>query len=272
MVSEKLIDKISRSGFGNLLNYSNRAILWGKLSLSAKNNFLNKTSTALLEQLSKNSTIEIPNDNVLLDYINRKGITDFLYINRSIIKNVIPIFERFTYLRDKDLKEYLSKYTGIIVPLDATQLGKLVAKRYFSNSANIINSKSSKANNWRFALAECYNLLDFWTKLFSSNSATYLSSSITKDEWWRNAEELIIELYSNGTSLTTIWKKAGGKESELLSKGTSSEIWSNALYKLRREDFKEITMNDLLKEIKKQYEYNAKFKIIYDLRKKFLKI
>ncbi len=79
VVSEKLIDKISRSEYGNLLTYPNRTNLWEKLPVSIKDKFLVKTATALLEQLSKNSTIEIPNDTVLLDHISRKGIFDFLY-------------------------------------------------------------------------------------------------------------------------------------------------------------------------------------------------
>lgn len=271
VVSEKLIDKISRSEFGNLFTYPNRANLWEKLPISIKDNFLVKTSTVLLEQLSKNSTIEIPNDAVFLDYISRKGIFDFLYYNRNNIKSVIPVFERFPQLSDNNLRDYLNNFSGQINAIDATRLGKLIARKHFSNSASTVNSKSSKTNNWRFALAECYNLLDFWTKLFSSYSGSFLSSSITQDEWWRNTEELIVDLYSNGTSLTTIWKKAGGKESELLAKGTSSEIWSDVFYKLRKEHFKETTMNDLLKEIKKQYGDNQKFKIIYDLRKNFIK-
>ncbi|WP_066223698.1 effector-associated domain EAD1-containing protein [Formosa haliotis] len=271
VVSERLIDKISQSEFGNLLTYPNRAVLWGKLSLSAKGNFLIKTSAELLEQLSKNSTIEIPNDTVLLDHISRKGVFDFLYYNRNNIKSVIPVFEKFSQLSDNNLRNYLNNFSGQIDAIDATQLGRLIARRRFFNSAHTINSKSSKNNNWRFALVECYDLLDFWTKLFSPNSGDKLSSSITQDEWWQNTEELIIELYPNGTSLTTIWKKAGGKESDLLAKGTPSEIWSDVFYKLRKEHFKGITMNNLLKEVKKQYGENQKFKIIYDLRKNYIK-
>lgn len=271
VVSEKLIDKISYSELGNLLTYSNRTNLWRKLPVSIKDVFLVKTSTVLLEQLSKNSTIEIPNDNVLSDYISRKGIADFLYFNRNNIKSVIPIFEKFPQLGDYNLRDYLNNFSGQINALDATQLGKLIARKRFSNSAYTINSKSSKTNNWRFALAECYALLDFWTKLFSPYSGSFLSSSITQDEWWRNTEELIIELYSNGTSLTTIWKKAGGKESELLMNASPANVWNDVLYKLRRGLFKDITMNDLLKEIKKQYRDNPKFKIIYGLRKNFIK-
>ena len=271
VVSEKLIDKISRSEFGNLLMYPNRANLWKKLPASIKDNFLVKTSTVLLEQLSKNSTIEIPNDTILSDHICRKGIADFLYFNRNNIKSVIPIFEKFPQLSDNNLRDYLNNFYGQINAIDATQLGKLIARKRFSNSASAVNSKSSKTNNWRFTLAECYNLLDFWTKLFSTYSGSFLSSSITQDEWWRNTEELIVDLYSNGTSLTTIWKKAGGKESELLMNASPANVWNDVLYKLRRGQFKDITMNDLLKEIKKQYGDNPKFKIIYDLRKNFIK-
>lgn len=271
IVSPKLLGKISKSEFGNLLTYPNRSDLWGKLPLSTKDSFLIKTSTILLEKLSKNSATEIPNDIVLSNHIIKKGVHDFLYFNRKNIKSVIPIFERFPQLSDNNLRDYLNNFSDQINPLDAAQLGKLIARKRFTNSAYVINSKSSKTNNWRFALAECYDLLDFWAKLISSYSGTFLSSSITQDEWWQNTEELIIELYSNATSLTTIWKKAGGKESELLAKGTTSEIWSDVFYKLRKGYFKEVTMKNLLKEVKKQYGYNKKFKIIYDLRKRFIK-
>lgn len=271
VISEKLIDKISRSEFGNLLTYPNQANLWEKLPVSIKDIVLLKTSTALLKQLSQNSTTEIPNDNILSEYISRKGIADFLYFNRNNIKSVIPIFEKFPQLTDNNLRDYLNNFSGQINAIDATQLGKLIARKRFSNSASTINSKASKTNNWRFALAECCNLLDFWTKLFSPYSGSLLSSSITQDEWWRNMEELIIELYSNGTSLTTIWKKAGGKESQLLMNASPANVWNDVLYKLRRGQFKDITVNNLLKEIKKQYGENQKFKIIYDLRKNFIK-
>lgn len=271
VVSEKLIDKISYSEFGNLLTYSNRANLWNKLPVSIKDVFLIKTSTVLLEQLSKNSTTEIPNDSILLEYISKKGITDFLYYNRNNIKSVIPIFEKFPQLIDNNLRKYLDNFSGQINALDSTQLGKLIAIKKFSNSARSVHSKSNKTNNWRFALHECYNLLDFWTRIIYSYSGDPLWESITQDEWWQNTEELIIELYSNGISLTTIWKKAGGKESELLMNASPANVWNDVLYRLRRGEFKEITMNDLLKEIKKQYGENHKFKIIYDLRKRFIK-
>lgn len=270
-VSERLIDRISQSEFGNLLAYSNRANLWGKLPVAAKDNFLIKTSASLLEELSKNSTIEIPSDTVLSDHISRMGIADFLYFNRNNIKSVIPIFEKFPQLGDNNLRDYLNNFSGQINALNATQLGKLIARKRFSSSAYAINAKASKNNNWKYALAECHHLLDFITKGLLLLAGTLSSVDITEDQWWQSAEELIIELYPNGTSLTTIWKKAGGKESALLMNSSAANVWNDVLEKLRRNQFKDLTMNDLLKEVKKQYGDNAKFKIIYDLRKSFIK-
>lgn len=271
VVSEKLIDKISSSEFGNLLMYPNRVNLWDKLPATAKANFLVKTSTALLETLSKNPNTEIHNDAVLIDFISRRGINDFLYFNRNNIKSVIPVFEKFPQLSDNNLRDYLNNFSGLINAVEAKQLGKLILLRRFYGSANVVYHKSSKLNNWKFALAECYHLLDFLTRGVLAFSGILSSVSIPTDEWWQSTEELITELYPNGTSLTTIWKKAGGKESELLAKGTASEMWSDALHKLRKGQFKEITMSSLLKEVKKQYGENQKFKIIYDLRKNFIK-
>lgn len=270
-VSERLLNKISQSEFGDILSYPNRSELWEKLPNYSRYNFLAKTSAALLQKLSEKSITGLSKDATLLDYINRKGIYDFLDLNKKNITNVIPLFEKFPQLSDNLLKNYINNFSGSISPIDATQLGKLIGKRKFSNSAYLVYNMASKANNWRFVLAECYHLLDFITKCILKVSGIISNVDINPDHWWKSAEELIIELYPNGTSLTTVWKKAGGKESDLLAKGTSSEIWGDVFYKLRKEHFKEITMNNLLKEVKKQYEENQTFKIIYDLRKSFIK-
>lgn len=270
-VAEMLVDKISQSEYGNLFSYPNSSKLWRLLPIKVKNNFLTKTSATLLNQLSQNSTTKIPDDTILYDHISQKGISDFLYFNRANIKSVLPIFEKFTQLHDSNLRDYLNNFSGLINAVEATQLGKLINGRRFVNSASVINCKATKSNNWRFALAECYYLLDFLTKGILTFSGILTSVNITTDQWWQSTEELIIELYPNSTSLTTIWKKSRGKESDLLTKSTPNEIWNDALYKVRRNQFKNITMNDLLKEIKKQYGDNQKFKIIYDLRKKYIK-
>lgn len=269
-ISEELLEIISQSQFGNILLYPNKEYLWNQLSLNVKNNFLIKTSAALLRQLSENSTTEIPNDSILTNYISHAGISDFLYFNKNNIKSVITIFEKFTQLPDEHLRNYLNNFSGKINGIEATQLGKLVIRRRFIGSAYVINDKATKNNNWRYALIECHHLLDFITRGLIAISGIISKVSIPTDEWWQSAEELIVELYPN-TSLVTIWKKAGGKESDLIMNTSAANAWSDVLYKLRRNHFKDVTMNALLNEIKKQYGNISKFKLIYDLRKTYIK-
>ena len=270
-ISEELLVKISESRFANIISYPNRNALWSKIPLNAKNNFLKQTSSILLEQLSKNSTTKIPEDNVLSEYISKTGISDFLYYNRNNIKSVIPLFEKFTQLSDYNLRDYLNNYSGPINSLEAKQLGKVINNRNFYNAASIIHSKADKNNNWKFALSECHFILGFFQKAAISISGILSSVNIPTDQWWQSAEEIIVELYPNATSIVTVWKKAGGKESELIMSNTAANAWNDALFKLRRNNFKDITMNDLLKVIKKQYDNNSKFKIIFDLRKTYIK-
>ena len=127
-----------------------------------------------------------------------------------------------------------------------------------------------KNNNWKYALAECYFLLDFFTRGGLAFSGILNTVNITTDQWWSNAEEIIIDLYPNATSLVTIWKKSGGKEADLLMNATTRNVWSDAIHNLKTNKFSEIDMCGLLKEIKKNYGENDKFKIIYSLRKNYI--
>lgn len=267
-----LLVEISLTEFANIQSYSNMAKLWEHLPPDIVNNFLVKTSAHLLSQLSINSTTQIPDDPVLIDHIGQKGISDFLYYNNNNIKSVIPIFEKFSQLNDNNLRTYLNNFTGTISAVEATRLGKLVWKRSFTNCAYLIYDKSNKHNNWRFALEECHRLLDIITKgILSVSGILSKKVKIPTDEWWQSTEELITDLYPNSVSMTTIWRQSGGKESDLLMNVSAAHAWNDALFKLRKKQFKDLTMNDLLKGIKKQYANNEKFKIIYNLRKYYIK-
>lgn len=270
-ISEELLERISKSVYGDILSYNQRSHLWNRLPLNIKANFLQHTSTSLLKSLSENSTTEIPEDTVLLNYISQKGLADFLYFNRNNLKNVLPLFEKFPQLNDSNLRDYLNNYDGQISAIDATQVGKLIARKGFKMAAEAINNRTYKNNNWIYALEECHYILSFVDKGLLAISRTLSNVKIPTAEWWQSAEDLIIELYPNSSSLTTIWKKAGGKESDLIMNTSAANAWNNALFKLKKNHLDKITMNSLLREIRKQYGSNEKFKIIYNLRKNYIK-
>lgn len=266
----EFLNIVCDSDFGNITLYPQRLQLWEKLPYELREKSLHKTSSALLDSLSKNSTIDIPDDEILRKYISENGINDFVYFNRGNIKSVIPIFEKFTHLPDGYIAFYVRNYSGSINAVESKSLGKLINSRYYKESASAVYDKADRYNNWKYALAECQSLLDIWDKAKLAFKGIVSSVSIPTDEWWGNVEDLIIELYENPTSLMTLWKKAGGKEADLKLNGTTREAWNDALIKLRKKSLDGITMDKLLREVNKKYSKNSKFEIIYDLRKHYI--
>lgn len=270
-ISDFIIEEISESEFGNLIAYPNSSKIWNFVNGDVKATFLSKTSTALLAEFSRNSSFIIPPDPVIEKHISGKGLTDYLYFNRENIKSIIPVFKHFKHLNDQNLEYYLNHYDKEIDGLTAKKLGQLIYIRKFYRSAEVIHKKTRKDNNWKFALAECYHLFNFFTRGYLSFTGLVDKVKIPTAEWWDAAQEVITELYSNGNNLKTVWKNAGGKESDLLMTGSSADVWSDALHKLKYGKIKGITMNDLLKEIKKQYGNNKDFDLIYKLRSYYIK-
>lgn len=267
-ISDTIWEKISDSEYASLLQYKNREIFWNKIPLKYQPKFLEKTSASLLESIHKNPTIEIPKDQILFDYIIRYAIGDFLFYNP--LKNALPIFINYPTFPQNYITTYIRNYKTDVSAIEATQFGKLVSARNFTNVAYELYNKATKSNNWKFALAECHYLLDFFTKAALAFSDTLKTVNITTDQWWESAEEIICDFYPNGVSLAAIWKKAGGKESELLINTTAENVWRDVILKLRNNGLKNVTMNSLLKEINKTYGENEKFKLIYQLRKNYI--
>jgi hypothetical protein len=267
-VNEKLLEKISETEYSNILNYKKREVLWNKFSLTIKAKFLAKTSSALLEALSKDSTVEIPNDKTLSDYISKYAISDFLYYNRDNIKSAIPIFNKFSQLSETILRDYLNNYTGKIDVIDATQLGKLVYIKNYSSVAHVIYNKANQYNNWKIALAECYTLFGVLTQISLALTGLIKDVKITEDQWWDAFTEIAYRLYSGGPKENKIWLEAGGEEYDLLTIGTGKELWISALKKLKNGGCTGITVEKLLKKMMKEHKRNDELKTINDLKNK----
>lgn len=268
-IPETIWERISDSEFANVIEYKSRERIWNKIPSRFLTKFLAKTSASLLESIHNNPAFEIPNDKILSDYIINYAIGFFLQTNP--IKNSLPIFNKYVSIPEHYITTYIRNYQGQISTTEATQLGKLVNSRSYKNVANTIYYKASKNNNWKFALMECHYLLDFFLKGALVFSGILNSVNITTDQWWDSAEEIIIDLYQNPNSLVTVWKKAGGEEADLLMNATTRNVWNDAIHNLRTGKFSKINMCSLLKHINKNYGDNEKFKIIYDLRKNYIK-
>jgi hypothetical protein len=267
-VHQRLIEKISDTEFGNILNYKERVTLWSKFPSTLQTKFLAKTSFALLESLNKNSAVEIPTDKVLSDYIVKQAIGDFLYYNKRDIKSALRIFNKFSHLSESSLKDFVINYSGKIDMVDAIQLGKLVYSRGYSNVAHAIHYKSNSHNNWKVALRECYYLLGVIAQISIAWTGLIKDVKITEDQWWNALTEIACKLYGGGPKENKIWTEADGEEYDLLTVGTGKELWIAALKKLRNGGCHEITVGKLLKKMMKGHKRNEELKTIYDLKNK----
>jgi hypothetical protein len=263
-INQQLLEMISDTEFGNILKYKKRENLWNKFPTALQTKFLAKTATILLESLSKDSTVEIPTDKILSDYIIKYAIGDFLFYNP--IKNVLPIFNRFSAFPENYIATYIKNYQGHISAIEATQLGKLIHDRKYSDVANEVFYKANSYNNWKLTLAECYTLLGFRSQMSIAWTGIIKNVKITEDQWWNALTEIACKLYGGGPKENKIWTEADGEEYDLLTIGTGKELWIAALRKLRNGGCQGITVDKLLKKMMKEHKRNEELITINDLK------
>jgi hypothetical protein len=264
-ISALLVQKIGESEFGDILDYHKRHLLWKKIPSHIRGPFLKKTSSKFLESLSKDPSYQVPPDKELAEYVIDRAISTFLYYNRSNAKAVLPIFSTYTQLPEQIIKDYVSNYIGKIDAFSSTQLGTLILNRNFTTTAYIIFSKTHQNSDFRFALAECYPLLDFFTRGLMRLTRMISNVTITMDQWWVAFSDLAIRLYPGGPTENKIWKEADGEEYDLIFRVTGKEAWLNALQKLRHGGCTGVTVKKLLKAMKKDFSNNGDLQTLKDL-------
>lgn len=266
-IEEELLVYISKSEYANLFVYKNRSELWLRIPPIIRTTFLRKTAEFFLERLSKDPSTEIPNDEILEDFIVNNGIHDFLYYNRNDFKKTLPIFLMFTKLNEEILGKYIYYYNGNLDYVDATQLGKLVNHLDSRYLANTIYSKSKANSQFKVALNECFNQLSYFDR---GNIVWFgfLDNIIfTEEQWWEAFQETACSLYSGGPRDRKIWAEAGGEEYDLLSFGSGKEQWVDAVTKLRKGFFKKISIEKLLKKMRKEHPKYEPLTMLENLRK-----
>ncbi len=264
-IESRLLQKISESEFANILDYPKRGDIWNKLPSNIKSNFLKKTAAFLLKSLSQNEVFPIPNDKVLSKYISNFAISDFLYFNRNNFKVVLPIFEIYKDTPEEYLLNYVHNYSGSIDVIDSVRLGKLVYEHQLNSIAHELYRKTSSHIGFKGALSECYQLFNLYNRV-KVGLTRNISFKVSKNEWWDNFQELTIKLYPS--PMAGIWAEAGGEESDLKVNGTGKEVWLDALKKLRKNRFSNITVEKLLSKMIDENPQNENLKILKDLWKK----
>ena len=267
-MEEDLLFRISDTKFANLLDYKNRYKVWSKLSEDSRNNFLSETAKTLLEKLSKKSSTAIPDDDELKDYISESDVlAGFLYHNRNDFEVVLPIFMAFPKISEENLRGYMYHFGGNLNKVTAIRLGRFVRNRNLRRVAKIIYDRTNnKHSQFAVALNECWNLLGFIDRGYVILNSLASNVKITEDMWWDEFKIICYKLYDEGPTDRKVWIEAGGKEYDLLNKGTVKELWIDALNKLRAGGCEGITLDSLLEEMLEEYNDNDELITIIQLK------
>lgn len=268
-VPSVLLAKIAESSYADVLNYGKREQLWGHLPSTVLPRFLSTTANTLLQKIGAGQTPDL-SDKVLLNYIAKEGIHHFIANTPDNYKAVFSVFNAINTLSEPLLVNYIQSLHVPVDAIEASQLGKMVYERIWINCTYAIRNKTTSNNEWRFALAECYWLLDFFSIGALKFSDILSSVNIPKEQFWKGLYDVLCDLYPNMNAITTVWTNAGGKESEIPTNLSAQDAWRELLHKLEKNGCKKITTKQLLDNIYKTYADNKNFKIIYDLKDKYI--
>ncbi|KAA6332120.1 hypothetical protein EZS27_019339 [termite gut metagenome] len=264
-IEDLLIEKISKSEYANIKDYPNRIKLWNKIPVKYQPEFVLKTSDAIIDSILNG------NDEEVEIIIVNKILSDS-YIgevcNRSALKSVLLIYDKFIDLNEKYLLSGIKKHVGNLDKLDSNKLGLLVRQKSWGASAEAVFVKAKNNPSFLIALNQCAYLISKWKRLWYSD---LFNETFSESDYYDSLCELAIELYERGPEENNIWKKAGGDVSILTNTANRKEQWYSAIQYLRKGGGgKEITAYSLLEEIKKDkpYRYSTEINKLMEYFKK----
>ena len=97
-----------------------------------------------------------------------------------------------------------------------------------------------------------------------SSIYTLQTPKLDSEQFWRELEDLAVQLYPKGPEDTSIWQRAGGDISLLKFSDSPRGIWHTALRSLRLGGGGALTTKSLLEAMKADYSASGKVKILLE--------
>jgi len=177
-VPEIIIELIATSIYSDISNYKNRDKCWVKIPSKYRVLFLNSTATGIIKKYLLDEVDVALIETSLVDVISSDSfITNYLYEHRENIEAVIKVYDGFLTLKDHFLSDYVKYYSKSITKEQSIELGILVNKKKFKQTARIIYDKSKKNDSFKISFEYCKNLvnLKFMEKVWSGNRKSNFS-------------------------------------------------------------------------------------------------
>lgn len=205
-----------------ILNYNNRASIWAYIENDQKNLILNSVAEKLLTLLAV-KTIDQP-ESLLSQKVIRLAQQKTTLPSNTIIQLI-----QWTSINEEIARYLLShgswkRQSNIIGTIISQNNWKNIAKDIYSSYKNGDKTLKETIPHIKTLLSKTERIM---LKLFEARSFPTRNTIVSQHEINEIIIELCAELFSD--RLKTIWLKAGGKTSDLVSNGTIYDQWVHAI-------------------------------------------
>jgi len=255
------LELTATSAYANVLHLPERAQLWSKLPTKLRSRFVALTLDALVEQLIEgNESGEVQD---LQAYAQEEAFnTKFLYQKRQDLSAVLTVNSVLNNLTDRYLQDYI-RNLPTTTQVAAVQVGKLIQKRNWDNSANALLTRAMYDTVFRPGLQECASMFNKITRLLNYR---VFDQKVTSSEAWQALTDCMIELYPKGPDHEHIWQRAGGDVTLLNDRQNRREQWASAIVLLQRGGGgKHIIVKSLIDSALEDFKHNSTLLALRDL-------
>jgi hypothetical protein len=250
-IFEPIIAAFARTPLADLSDYAGRGELWVRLDNPAP--FLDATAEGWLVRAATGSADAL-DPRLELVVLQSRHLDQCLARSWPESLNVVASLERLA--EDRALRWF---YDQTVMTFGSTYqqaelLGHIILARNWVTLLNKVRDCAYSHRELQTTLRVCASMFSAWSRWLMS------LSSISIDDKWNSFAGIAAELYPSGPDQRDLWERAGGRNSDLLSRTTGAENWRHALRIVRRGDGP--VASKVLAEMQKDFKGNPDLRFI----------
>ena len=227
-----LIERLSETPVADIGTYPRRPEVWPRIGDLALDNILTATAVGWLRRAERGEVRFVPEHDLQVAIIENNELEptlDALIPNRvGSTLRIVTALARYDEQRFLRLIENLVSRTTSLATPDSEGIGRLVLERRWGHvAATLVARYRNGRRDLKPALRACCDMLDFWERFFLG------LRPVSEWEKWKVLETLAAELYPGGPDDDGLWERAGGKGSDLSSRGPGRTRWQEAIRNVR---------------------------------------
>jgi GTPase-associated protein 1, N-terminal domain type 1/Effector-associated domain 1 len=253
---QSLIAELSGTPLSDLCDFPRRSQLWQRLATGPRNRYLRATATGWLEHSLQGDAPFLPDEEVqteLLSLFDRDPTVFASHVTAGIrIIELIHGFDEDRFLRWLQVILVASRHLSTV---EAENLGQLILSRDWRSAAEeILHRVRDQRPDLKPTLVTCSSILSVVARL------TLYELTLTSSQKWEALEDVVTQLYGTGPEHDSVWERAGGENSDLLSYGSGRSRWHAALTRVRNG--KAPSPKKLLREMLRDYPKNEALRLL----------